>query len=130
MKNRVQPLVINKVGLAFNAAVIAKKMKNDSGKGVLLTIVIANQVGDAAVTVKLQHADPAQADGGLGVDIPGAVTPALNANGTYALLVYPGVTVAANSAIAQAIGMNFNIVVTSSGTTNQHDVAISAALID
>lgn len=129
MKNRVQPAVISKVALAFNAAAFAKKIKNDSGKGVLVTITIANHTGDAAVTVKLQHVPPTFADGATnGTDIPAATTAALTASS--ALLVYPGITVAANSAINQAVGMNFNIVVTASGTNGANDVTIDVQLID
>lgn len=130
MKNITQLAAISQTGVAFNTAAISRKIANLQGKGVLVTIVISNQVGDTATTVKLQHADPGQTQTGAGVDIPGAVTAALAANGTYALLVYPGVSVVANSAISQAIGCAFNVVATQSGTTSQHDVLINCQLID
>lgn len=123
--NTVLKAIIKKVGLAFNAAAVSKQVQNDYNSGVVLTIKVANVAGGITFTVKLQYIHPT--DGSV-VDVPGAVTAALAANGTYFLSCYAGNTVVANQAISQALPGNFMVVVTPA-VGGSGDITIDAQLI-
>jgi hypothetical protein len=82
---------------------------NPDALGVRLFIDITDKGVSGTVTAKIQNQDPVS---GSWVDLTGAVTSALAANGVTALTLYPGLTAAANDKIDGHLGMTWRVSVT------------------
>ena len=94
--------------------------------GVVLEIsTTANSGTDQTLVVKVQGST----NGTDWYDIPGASTPTINSNGDTFLTVRPGVTVVANSSVAQAIPRLWRVAWTIAGTTPSFTFSVDAAML-
>lgn len=81
----------------------------DFARGIVVGVNITSVAGGATLTVKVQGRDLAT---GVYYDLPSATTAALGAAAFTPLIVYPGITVAANSTINMVVPPTFRIVAT------------------
>lgn len=72
------------------------ELENPGHKGAIIMINVSAVTGAPALTVKLQMKDHA----GSWIDVPGAVTADISAISQAVLAICPGITVAANAAVA------------------------------
>ena len=97
---------------------------NAAGAKVFVAVTAVSGTTPTLV-VKLQESY----DGTNWVDIPGAVTPTINANGTYVLTVYPGVAAVANQSVPLPLPRLWRCVWTIGGGTPSFTFATIAAYI-
>lgn len=133
-QNELKPLL--KSTTLSSGANNGDKQQNRDGRGVLLEVDITAATGTSpTLTVKLQEFFPsANAGAGRWVDITGATTTALAADGGGAgatkLIVYPGVTVSANAAVSRPVSEYWRYVATVGGSdTPTVTCSISAATL-
>lgn len=85
----------------------------DHEVGGLFILDITATNGSPTLDVKLQFVDELS---GKFVDVPGAAFAQKSSTGTDSLIVFPGVTAAANRAVSYALPQSFRVVYTVGGT--------------
>lgn len=105
----------------------ASAITNHSARGVQLFINVSAVSGTTpTLAVRVQVQDPV----GLGwVDLPGAVTASITGVSLTLLTIYPGVTVAANSAISAPLPRTWRLAWTIGGTTPSFTFSVGAQYI-
>lgn len=99
---------------------------NHSASGVVLFINVSAIAGTPTLTVQLQVQDPIST---TWFNVPGAVTASITGVSFTVLTVYPGVTVAANSAISYPLPRTWRVAWTIGGTTPSLTFSVGAQLI-
>jgi len=117
--------------VAFNTLARAENTYNktiqaNGKRGIVVTVDVTDESGTATLDVKVQRVDRAS---GKFTDIPGASIVQLSAVGKAELVIYPGVTVAANLAVSSVVSEDFRIVATVGGTSVTMTFTVGIALI-
>jgi hypothetical protein len=105
----------------------ASAITNHSASGVQLFINVSAASGTTpTLAVRVQVQDPV---GAGWVDLPGAVTASITGVSLTLLTIYPGVTVAANSAISAPLPRTWRLAWTIGGTTPSFTFSVGAQYI-
>jgi hypothetical protein len=100
---------------------------NYNGVGALFFLDISAVSGTLpTLDLKIQVKDPTS---GNYVDLPNAAFAQKNATGTSMLVVYPGITTAANAAVSGILARLFRAVATIGGTTPSFTFTLSAVIV-
>lgn len=105
----------------------ATALTNHNGSGVHLFVNVSAVSGTTpTLAVRVQVQDPVSSSW---VDLPGAATANITATGLTLLTIYPGATVAANSAVSLPLPRTWRLAWTIGGTTPSFTFSVGAQYI-